>query len=91
MTRNAGAGAVSEPGFERLDAAGSRWRVSNPAVLATLRGHLVYTVKQGAKKVAEGTIPVKVGPQDSAEYPIPGEPTKPGKTLKYEVKLEAAY
>lgn len=64
-----------------------RYNIRNNASISPLRGHLVYTVKQGSKKVSEGALPVSVEPGKTEAYEIPTGMAKPNKKCKYDVKL----
>lgn len=63
-----------------------KYIVRNTSSITTRRGQVVYTVKQGSKKVSSGTLPVEVAPGGEAEVTVPAPQS--GKTLKYEVTLE---
>lgn len=64
-----------------------RYTIKNNATVSPLRGKLVYTVKQGGKKISEGALPIDIAPGTSAEYEIPVDAGKPNKKFKYDVKL----
>lgn len=70
----------------RTDGKGE-YTIKNNASISPLRGKLVYTVKQGSKKVAEGALPISVAPGETASYKIPVETANPKKKCKYDVKL----
>ncbi|MCD8073006.1 MAG: hypothetical protein LUE10_07560 [Alistipes sp.] len=64
-------------------------RVDNNAMVTALKGEIIYSVKKGSKKVAEGTIPVTLEPGSAGEFVIPVPEAAAGKKLKFEARLSS--
>lgn len=76
------------PTMELIDRENATYKITNNAILSDLHGEITYVLKQGLKKVSEGSMQFSVKPQSSGEFSLPLGDAKLNKKLKYEIDFK---